>query len=352
MTPAASVSGLIFAHPASRYFTVGRIGRDQVEDYAARRGMDRRRGRALAAPEPAGVDRGGGGGGGATATISAVSPPPAGPMSARVRAVRQGGAVARIFVRPAPARPRAAGGAAARRARARRTLHARAPERAAEARAALPGGAPVVLGDLSAPRRVRERRRAGRRARPARRRRSTTPASTACRDGSRRRTGCPLTFAVNVLAPYLLTVLVARPERLVYLTSALAHSGHAPDSTTRSGPAAAGTGCQAYCDSKLLVTTLAFARRAPVAGRTARTPSTRAGCRRAWAGPAPPTTSSPAPTPRPGSPQATTRATGVTGRLPVPPAESSNAPPPPSDEVRPQEALLAHCAKLTGAELD
>ncbi|GLZ29404.1 5-methyltetrahydrofolate--homocysteine methyltransferase [Lentzea sp. NBRC 105346] len=39
MTPAASVSGLIFAHPASRYFTVGRIGRDQVEDYAARRGM-------------------------------------------------------------------------------------------------------------------------------------------------------------------------------------------------------------------------------------------------------------------------------------------------------------------------
>ncbi|MFE2755308.1 methionine synthase [Actinosynnema sp. NPDC059335] len=39
MTPAAAVSGLIFAHPASRYFTVGRIGRDQVEDYARRRGM-------------------------------------------------------------------------------------------------------------------------------------------------------------------------------------------------------------------------------------------------------------------------------------------------------------------------
>ncbi|MEC3982539.1 methionine synthase [Amycolatopsis sp. H20-H5] len=40
MTPAASVSGLIFAHPASRYFTVGRLDRDQVEDYARRRGMD------------------------------------------------------------------------------------------------------------------------------------------------------------------------------------------------------------------------------------------------------------------------------------------------------------------------
>ena len=39
MTPAAAVSGLIFANPASRYFTVGRIGRDQVEDYADRRGL-------------------------------------------------------------------------------------------------------------------------------------------------------------------------------------------------------------------------------------------------------------------------------------------------------------------------
>ncbi|MCW2940953.1 MAG: methionine synthase [Actinomycetia bacterium] len=39
MTPAASVSGLLFAHPSSRYFTVGRIGRDQTEDYARRRGL-------------------------------------------------------------------------------------------------------------------------------------------------------------------------------------------------------------------------------------------------------------------------------------------------------------------------
>jgi 5-methyltetrahydrofolate--homocysteine methyltransferase len=39
MTPAASVSGLYFAHPQARYFTVGRIGRDQVESYAARKGM-------------------------------------------------------------------------------------------------------------------------------------------------------------------------------------------------------------------------------------------------------------------------------------------------------------------------
>jgi 5-methyltetrahydrofolate--homocysteine methyltransferase len=34
MTPAASVSGLYFAHPQARYFTVGRVGADQVERYA------------------------------------------------------------------------------------------------------------------------------------------------------------------------------------------------------------------------------------------------------------------------------------------------------------------------------
>jgi 5-methyltetrahydrofolate--homocysteine methyltransferase len=39
MTPAASVSGLYLAHPQARYFNLGRIGRDQVEDYARRKGM-------------------------------------------------------------------------------------------------------------------------------------------------------------------------------------------------------------------------------------------------------------------------------------------------------------------------
>jgi 5-methyltetrahydrofolate--homocysteine methyltransferase len=39
MMPAASVSGLYFAHPDAKYLTVGRIGRDQVEDYARRKGM-------------------------------------------------------------------------------------------------------------------------------------------------------------------------------------------------------------------------------------------------------------------------------------------------------------------------
>ena len=39
MTPAASVSGLYLAHPGAHYFSVGRIGADQVEDYARRKGM-------------------------------------------------------------------------------------------------------------------------------------------------------------------------------------------------------------------------------------------------------------------------------------------------------------------------
>ncbi|RMH86198.1 MAG: methionine synthase, partial [Calditrichaeota bacterium] len=40
MHPAASVCGYYFAHPESRYFGVGRIGRDQVADYARRKGME------------------------------------------------------------------------------------------------------------------------------------------------------------------------------------------------------------------------------------------------------------------------------------------------------------------------
>ena len=39
MTPAASVSGLYFGHPQAKYFNVGRIGRDQLEDYARRKGF-------------------------------------------------------------------------------------------------------------------------------------------------------------------------------------------------------------------------------------------------------------------------------------------------------------------------
>ena len=39
MWPGSSVSGLYFSHPESFYFGVGKIERDQVEDYALRKGM-------------------------------------------------------------------------------------------------------------------------------------------------------------------------------------------------------------------------------------------------------------------------------------------------------------------------
>jgi 5-methyltetrahydrofolate--homocysteine methyltransferase len=42
MWPAAAVSGWYFAHPNAKYFAVGKIGKDQVEDYARRKGMELR----------------------------------------------------------------------------------------------------------------------------------------------------------------------------------------------------------------------------------------------------------------------------------------------------------------------
>jgi len=39
MTPTAAVAGLYFAHPKSKYFMVGKVGKDQVEDYAKRKSM-------------------------------------------------------------------------------------------------------------------------------------------------------------------------------------------------------------------------------------------------------------------------------------------------------------------------
>ena len=39
MKPHASVSGLMFAHPEARYFSIGKIGEDQLRDYASRRGL-------------------------------------------------------------------------------------------------------------------------------------------------------------------------------------------------------------------------------------------------------------------------------------------------------------------------
>ncbi|MEG6509093.1 methionine synthase [Methyloligella sp. 2.7D] len=60
MWPGAAVSGLYFAHPEARYFGVGKIGRDQVEDYAVRKGWSVEEAERWLAPllnyDPAAVD--------------------------------------------------------------------------------------------------------------------------------------------------------------------------------------------------------------------------------------------------------------------------------------------------------
>ncbi len=65
------------------------------------------------------------------------------------------------------------------------------------------------------------------------------------------------TLAVNTLAPYMLTALIGRPDRLIYLSSGLHHAGAGSlrdiDWTSRSWNAA-----QAYSESKLHVTALAL----------------------------------------------------------------------------------------------
>jgi 5-methyltetrahydrofolate--homocysteine methyltransferase len=50
MTPAASVSGFYLAHPEATYFNVGRIGEDQLQDWARRQAFDADLARRLLAP--------------------------------------------------------------------------------------------------------------------------------------------------------------------------------------------------------------------------------------------------------------------------------------------------------------
>jgi 5-methyltetrahydrofolate--homocysteine methyltransferase len=50
MWPGAAVSGWYFSHPQSQYFVVGRVGKDQVEDYAVRKGMSLREAERWLAP--------------------------------------------------------------------------------------------------------------------------------------------------------------------------------------------------------------------------------------------------------------------------------------------------------------
>jgi NAD(P)-dependent dehydrogenase (short-subunit alcohol dehydrogenase family) len=137
------------------------------------------------------------------------------------------------------------------------TLHARNAARAEVARAALPAARAVVVGDLSSiagMRQVAEQANAG------------GPYDAVIHNAGvgyrepRIRTddGLEHIFAINVLAPYLLTGLIQRPGRLVYLSSGM-HRGGDPDLTDPQWEHRRWNGSQAYSDSKLFDVVLAFA---------------------------------------------------------------------------------------------
>jgi len=138
-------------------------------------------------------------------------------------------------------------------------LHARNDDRAAAALSAVPGAAGVLVGDLSSIAQVRALADAATRTGPLDAV-VHNAAVRADRTGTRTVTpdGLELTFAVNVLAPYLLTALLPKPARLVYLSSQL-HVNGAPGLDDLQWERRPYRADQAYADSKLFVVALAFA---------------------------------------------------------------------------------------------
>lgn len=136
-------------------------------------------------------------------------------------------------------------------------LHARNEERAAATRAAAPGAADVLVGDLSSEQEVRALAQA---ANDSGRFDAVVHNAGVGGSGGAGRTeeGHAVLFAVNVLAPYLLTALMTKPDRLVYLSSGMHHSG-TTDLDDVDWQQRAWNGSRAYADSKLLDAALALA---------------------------------------------------------------------------------------------
>ena len=138
------------------------------------------------------------------------------------------------------------------------TLHARNGERAKDARAQLPEAEAVVVGDLAS---IEEVRGVAEQVNVLGRYDAVIHnAAVGYQEPRRIETvdGLSHVFAINVLAPYLLTALVTRPNRLVYLSSGMQHAARA-DLTDLQWMDRPWRGAQAYADSKLLDTVLAFA---------------------------------------------------------------------------------------------
>jgi len=104
--------------------------------------------------------------------------------------------------------------------------HARSADRAAHVRDVLPGLADVVVGDLASLARTSELAAAATAAGPF----DSVIHNAGVGGGATERTltvdGIERIFQINTVAPYLLTALMPRPGRLVYLTSGLQDQGH------------------------------------------------------------------------------------------------------------------------------
>src|SRR5580692_280248 len=151
-------------------------------------------------------------------------------------------------------------------------LHARNTARAQDAQHAL-RGAHVVIGDVST---IAGARSVAEQANALGRFGYREPRCVETSDG------LPQVFATNVLAPYILTALMRRPQRLIYLSSGLHRSTTAQldDVFWRKRR---WDGAEAYSESKLYDTMLAFAI-ARAAGRTfPQTHWNRDGCPQRWA---------------------------------------------------------------------
>jgi len=138
------------------------------------------------------------------------------------------------------------------------TLHGRNETRVSEAMEDVPGARNAVIGDLSSisgMRQVAEQANAFGRYDAV-----IHNAGIGYREPRRIETADSLShvFAVNVLAPYLLTALMTPPDRLVYLSSGM-HRGGNPDLSDLQWAGRPWNGSQAYSDSKLFDLVLAFA---------------------------------------------------------------------------------------------
>jgi NAD(P)-dependent dehydrogenase (short-subunit alcohol dehydrogenase family) len=138
------------------------------------------------------------------------------------------------------------------------TLHARNERRADDARAEVPQADAVAVGDLGS---VAEMRAVADQVNALGRHHAVIHnAAVGYREPRRLITpdGLAHVFAINVLAPYVLTALIQRPARLVYLSSGMQRGGNS-DLSDAQWERRRWSGSQAYSDSKLFDTMLAFA---------------------------------------------------------------------------------------------